>query len=116
MSCTPPTRSFSRTPSIGSSRFMSRLRPASSSSKMTRWRRRVSPATKSMRRWLGFYRRPPEPSWTGSTSPVGGCGSCPRPLAGFAVIHDSIAGLEKLEELNLSSNLLEALPNSIGML
>ncbi|CAB4282976.1 unnamed protein product [Prunus armeniaca] len=32
------------------------------------------------------------------------------------VIPDSIARLEKLEEINLSSNLLEALPYSIEML
>ncbi|KAL0336090.1 UNVERIFIED_CONTAM: Plant intracellular Ras-group-related LRR protein 1 [Sesamum radiatum] len=34
----------------------------------------------------------------------------------FQVIPDSISGLQKLEELNLSSNFLETLPDSIGLL
>ena len=37
-------------------------------------------------------------------------------MHGEQVIPDSIAGLENLEELNASSNVLESLPDSIGCL
>lgn len=37
-------------------------------------------------------------------------------VGGKQVLPDSIAGLQKLEELDVSSNLLVSLPDSIGLL